>query len=62
MDGRSRYTGMTVNERLFDAGLVDAFDTAVKAGNRAQMISILSKVDLADQAAAIAEAALSPRG
>jgi hypothetical protein len=53
---------MTVNERLFDAGLVDAFDAAANARDRARMISILSKVDLADQAAAIADASLARRG
>lgn len=50
---------MTVNERLFEAGLLDAFDAAAKAQDRAKMISILSKVGLADQAAHITDTSLA---
>jgi len=47
-DDRNRdaeyFAGMTVNERLFDAALLDAFDDAVRARNRAKIISILKQV------------------
>ena len=39
---------MTVNERLFDAGLLEAFDNAAQARDRAEMIRLLAKVDVAD--------------
>ena len=42
--GDHKYAGMTVNERLFAAGLLDEFDDATAAGNRAKMIEILSRV------------------
>jgi len=42
----SQYGGMTVNERLFAAGLLDAFDTAAKRRARDEMIRILARVEL----------------
>jgi hypothetical protein len=50
MSDRSPYAGMTVNERLFEAGLVEAFKTAARARNRSEMIRILSDVDVEDAA------------
>lgn len=50
MNDRSRYAGMTVNERLFDAGLTDAFDAAARARDRAEMIRLLIEVDVEDAA------------
>ncbi len=41
---------MTVNERLFDAGLLQAFDAAARARDRAEMIRIMSDVDVEDAA------------
>lgn len=41
---------MTVNERLFDAGLMDAFDAATSARDRAEMIQLLTDVDVKDAA------------
>jgi len=41
---------MTVNERLFEAGLVEAFDAAARARDRSEMIRILSEVDVDDAA------------
>jgi hypothetical protein len=35
---------MTVNERCFEAGLVEAFDAAAKARDRSEMIRILAEV------------------
>ena len=41
--GDSKYHGMTVNERLFAAGLLDEFDTAVTERDRTKMIELLSR-------------------
>lgn len=41
---------MTVNECLFGAGLVEAFDAAARARDRAEMIRILNKVEVEDAA------------
>jgi hypothetical protein len=48
MSNLSRYAGRTVNERLFDAALMDAFDSAARARNRAEMIRLLRDVDVDD--------------
>lgn len=48
MSNQGRYEAMTVNERLFEAGLVEAFDAAVAARNRSEMIRILTAVDVDD--------------
>lgn len=40
------YSGMTVNERLYEASLLDAFDQAAKERNRKWMIEILTSVEL----------------
>jgi hypothetical protein len=42
------YSGMTVNERLFAAGLIEDFDCAAKARDREAMISILSRVKVSN--------------
>jgi hypothetical protein len=57
--GGTDYGGMTVNERLFAAGLMDEFDTAARKGDRAAMIKVLTTVELGDEAAGIADAVLS---
>ena len=41
---------MAVNERLLDAGLMEAFDAAASARDRAEMIRILTDVDVEDAA------------
>jgi hypothetical protein len=41
---------MTVNERLIDAGLMEAFDAATRARDRAEMIRLLTGVDVDDAA------------
>jgi hypothetical protein len=38
------YAGMTVNERLFDASLIDSFEVAARARDRTKIISLLQKV------------------
>jgi hypothetical protein len=50
---------MTVNERLFSAGLLEAWDEAVRQRDRARMIALLMSVELtAEQAAFTADTAL----
>ena len=39
-----RYRGMTVNARLFAAGLLGDFDEEVCSGNRKKMIDLLDRV------------------
>jgi hypothetical protein len=40
------YSAMTVNERLFVAGLLDRWEAAINHGDRAAAIHILSLVDM----------------
>ena len=54
----ARFDGMTTNERLFEAGLLDAWDDAVSRRARTEMIALLGQVDLVEQAAWIADRAL----
>lgn len=41
-----KYDGMTVNERLYESGLMDAFDNAKANGDREAMKSVLLEVGL----------------
>jgi hypothetical protein len=50
---------MSVNERLFTAGLLDQFDDAVRAGDKDLMVALLSRVDLENDAKLIAEKILA---
>lgn len=43
---RTNYAGMTVNERLVIAGLIDEWDAAKARGDRDAMRRIAAKVDL----------------
>ncbi len=52
MDERLDYSGMTVNERLYAAGLLDQWDRAAKSGDRKTMIELLTKVQLVESDAA----------
>lgn len=57
------YAAMAVNERLFSAGLLEAWDEAVRQRDRARMIALLMSVELAaEQAAFTADTALVNRG
>jgi hypothetical protein len=38
------YSAMTVNERLFEANLIDRFDAAVRSRDKAQIVEILMAV------------------
>ena len=44
----SPYAGMTLNERLFEAGLVDEFDRALQQENVEGLRAILIKVGMSD--------------
>ncbi|ALL07316.1 hypothetical protein AQ505_18590 [Pedobacter sp. PACM 27299] len=48
MDGKSKYSGMTVNERLYLSGLIDKYYEAVRGKDIDAVISILKAVDLGD--------------
>ena len=39
---------MTVNERLFVAGLLQQFDTAIDSGDRQRAIELLVRVEMSD--------------
>jgi len=47
----SEHAGMTVNERLYHAGLMDKFDAAILARDKAKAISILRQTELPVEAA-----------
>lgn len=57
-----KYSGMTVNERLFSAGLMIEFENACKVRDRANMIGLLNKVELEDQSAIIVDKILKDPG
>ncbi len=59
MERQVDYSGMTVNERLFSAGLVAEWDVAVRGHHRQRMIELLNKVELGDQAESIADTILA---
>lgn len=59
MNEETSYNGMTVNERLFVAGLLSEWDEAARARNRNRMIELLTRVDLARDAAKICDAVLA---
>jgi hypothetical protein len=53
------FSGMTVNERLFAAGLLEAWDSAVRAGDRRAAVGVLGRVGLEDQAERIVDTTLA---
>ena len=59
LQSTSYFGGMTTNERLSAADLLDPFDQATARRDRADMIAILEKVELGDQAARIADTVLA---
>lgn len=46
--GDQSLAGMTVNERLAHFGILDQWDNAVRARDRAMMIRLLERVDVRD--------------
>jgi hypothetical protein len=60
---KADYSGMTTNERLYAAGLLDQFDIATKSHNRDAMVQILVQVNIpAGEAASIASKILAAPG
>jgi hypothetical protein len=54
------FGGMTNNERLFTAGLLQQFDAAIDAGERERAIEILGQVSVSeDSAVATVDAVLA---
>ena len=53
-----RYAGMTTNERLYTAGLLETFDAAFRRRDRKEMIRLLGLVELSGQSATITDAML----
>jgi hypothetical protein len=49
---RPDYAGMTVNERLYVAGLLSEFEAAIESGDRQQAVEILGRVALGEIGAA----------
>jgi len=45
----NKYSGMTVNERLYVSGLLNEFDEAVENKDTEKVCSILKKVELTDE-------------
>lgn len=45
----NKYKGMTVNERLYVSGLMNAFDKAIKGNNVEKVIDILKKVEIIEE-------------
>jgi len=59
----TRDSAMTINERLWDAGLLRDFDAAVRAGDRAGLAAVLGRAGLpAADAEATADAVLEAPG
>lgn len=48
MDSKSKYSGMTVNERLYISGLIDKYYEVVREKDINAAISILKAVDLGE--------------
>ena len=44
-----KYSGMTVNERLYVSGLMDEFDRAINEKNITRIVSILEEVEITDK-------------
>ena len=42
----NEYSGMSLNEMLFDAGVISDFDAAVKERNETVLVEILGKVNI----------------
>jgi hypothetical protein len=45
----NKYSGMTVNERLYVSGLMDEFDEAVQKKDAEKVRAILEKVELTEE-------------
>lgn len=52
IDMDNNYGGMTVNERLASAGLMQAFDEAIKSSDEVQIRMLLTRVEVDEQSIA----------
>lgn len=50
----NKYSGMTVNERLYTSGLMNEFEKAVREKNIEKVKSILKEIELTDDITIIA--------
>jgi len=57
-DDLINFGGMTVNERLFVAGLLGEWDAAMNVADRSRAIEILTRVDMSEDGAASTVAAV----
>ena len=48
MIDRPNYGAMTINERLVEAGLLEAFEVAARSRDRRAMLRLLTEVDVSD--------------
>jgi hypothetical protein len=46
---KNKYSGMTVNERLYVGGLIDDYDRAVESNDRNKAALILTQVELGEE-------------
>ena len=46
---KNKFSGMTLNEMLFEAGLIKEFDKAVKEKNETALIQVLQKINIPTQ-------------
>ncbi|MBV4360602.1 hypothetical protein [Pinibacter aurantiacus] len=46
---RSKYSGMTINERLYLSNLMNDFDRAIEKKDVKEIVSILNKVEVVDE-------------
>ena len=49
MNSKSKYFGLTVNERLYIDGLIDQYYNAIKKKDINVVISILKMIELSDE-------------
>ena len=49
MTNKSKYAGMTANERLYVSGLIDQYYEAIEKKNIDTVISILKTIELSDE-------------
>jgi len=57
---QAKYSGMTTNERLFSAGLLERFDDAARWRDRGKMIAFLVQVEFSESdATSIVDAVLA---
>ncbi|MBV8564156.1 MAG: hypothetical protein JO366_17560 [Methylobacteriaceae bacterium] len=56
-----RFAGMTLNERLVMAGVMDQWDAAARARDRESMLKVLKQVEIAEPAPIVDAVLADPR-